>query len=332
MREIFNSHPVSVLKKEISKTNIKGYSKMKKGQIVDLMMKNKERFKHIKMAEKKAPAPAKKPTTPPPKKKKIKLNVLPKTPPKAKKVKLNVLPKTPPKAKTPSSSPSSSARVGPKEKPRTKEQMEFIEMVRKNDDDPDFKGNKLFPYDIPKAKESAKKKIGNIYKKATDLRIVYGQPIISKKLNFLIEMVFAFTDIPISKVEKIYNDYLKRLGLPPIKAKTPPKATEKQVDDFIKKVRFDERDEKGARYLGLEKTREGYLGNAATKQKLKFEDTTKKRLGALFRKAMGRPLKRVTSREMEDIVRLVLKKAQVPLDKVKEVYDEYLSNLKRTDY
>ena len=107
MREIFNSHPVSVLKKEISKTNIKGYSKMKKGQIVDLMMKNKERFKHIKMAEKKAPAPAKKPTTPPPKKKKIKLNVLPKTPPKkappkAKKVKLNVLPKTPPKAKTPS--------------------------------------------------------------------------------------------------------------------------------------------------------------------------------------------------------------------------------------
>ena len=76
MREIFNSHPVSVLKKEISKTNIKGYSKMKKAQIVDLMMKNKERFKHIKMAEKKAPAPAKKPATPPPEKKKIKLNVV----------------------------------------------------------------------------------------------------------------------------------------------------------------------------------------------------------------------------------------------------------------
>jgi len=83
MREIFNSHPVSVLKKEISKTNIKGYSKMKKAQIVDLMMKNKERFKHIKMAEKKAPAPAKKAPEPKPapaKKKKIKFNVLPKTP------------------------------------------------------------------------------------------------------------------------------------------------------------------------------------------------------------------------------------------------------------
>ena len=56
---------------------------MKKAQIVDLMMKNKERFKHIKMAEKKAPAPAKKPATPPkkpatppPKKKKIKFNVV----------------------------------------------------------------------------------------------------------------------------------------------------------------------------------------------------------------------------------------------------------------
>tara|TARA_R100000388_G_scaffold89971_1_gene71057 strand:+ start:207 stop:1490 length:1284 start_codon:yes stop_codon:yes gene_type:complete len=89
MREIFNSHPVSVLKKEISKTNIKGYSKMKKAQIVDLMMKNKERFKHIKMAKKPA-TPAKKPATPPKK-----------APPKKKKIKFNVLPKTPPKAKTP---------------------------------------------------------------------------------------------------------------------------------------------------------------------------------------------------------------------------------------
>ncbi len=57
---ILNSHPVSVLKKEISKTNIKGYSKMKKPELVALMMKeeNKPRFKHIKMREgKSAPAP-----------------------------------------------------------------------------------------------------------------------------------------------------------------------------------------------------------------------------------------------------------------------------------
>jgi hypothetical protein len=47
-RDILNSHSVSTLKKEISKTNVKGYSKMKKAEVVDLMMKNKERFAHIK--------------------------------------------------------------------------------------------------------------------------------------------------------------------------------------------------------------------------------------------------------------------------------------------
>ena len=51
-RKILNSHPVSVLKKEISKTNIKGYSKMKKPELIDLMMKpeHEDRFAHIEMA------------------------------------------------------------------------------------------------------------------------------------------------------------------------------------------------------------------------------------------------------------------------------------------
>jgi type IV secretory pathway VirB10-like protein len=69
MREIFESHPVAVLKKEIAKTNIKGYSTMKKAEVVNLMMKNKARFSHIKMAEKKPRAkrgtksqPSQKPT------------------------------------------------------------------------------------------------------------------------------------------------------------------------------------------------------------------------------------------------------------------------------
>ena len=35
MKDILNSHSVSTLKKEISKTNIKGYSKMKKNEIVN---------------------------------------------------------------------------------------------------------------------------------------------------------------------------------------------------------------------------------------------------------------------------------------------------------
>lgn len=52
------SHPVATLKKEISKTNVKGYSKMKKAEVVALMVKNKDRFNHIRHA--KEPAPTKK--------------------------------------------------------------------------------------------------------------------------------------------------------------------------------------------------------------------------------------------------------------------------------
>ena len=62
-REILASHPVTTLRREIAKTNIKGYSKMKKQEVIDLMMKdeNKDKFHHIKMAEpKERKAPAKK--------------------------------------------------------------------------------------------------------------------------------------------------------------------------------------------------------------------------------------------------------------------------------
>ena len=64
-REILNSHPISTLRKEISKTNIKGYSKMKKPEIVELMMKTPSRFSHITMKEGKP-----KKEKPPPKEKK----------------------------------------------------------------------------------------------------------------------------------------------------------------------------------------------------------------------------------------------------------------------
>ena len=61
-KEILNSHPATTLKKEIAKTNIKGYSKMKKAELVDLMMKNKEKFGHIrKKGEASAPASEPKP-------------------------------------------------------------------------------------------------------------------------------------------------------------------------------------------------------------------------------------------------------------------------------
>ena len=45
---ILNSHPVAYLKKEIAKQNIKGYSTMKKSQVVELMLKHKHKFSHIK--------------------------------------------------------------------------------------------------------------------------------------------------------------------------------------------------------------------------------------------------------------------------------------------
>ena len=48
MRDVLNSHTVVNLKKEISKTNIKGYSKLKKADVINLMLKHKDRFSHIK--------------------------------------------------------------------------------------------------------------------------------------------------------------------------------------------------------------------------------------------------------------------------------------------
>ena len=51
MKDILNSHPVAMLKQEISKTNIRGYSRMRKAEVIELMIKNKERFSYIKFNE-----------------------------------------------------------------------------------------------------------------------------------------------------------------------------------------------------------------------------------------------------------------------------------------
>jgi len=70
--DILNSHPVTHLRREIGKTNLKGYSKMSKAEVVALMMKNSDRFNHIEMyvkpprkprvkKEKKVSKPASKP-------------------------------------------------------------------------------------------------------------------------------------------------------------------------------------------------------------------------------------------------------------------------------
>jgi len=60
LKEILNSHSVSYLKREISKANIRGYSKMKnKDEIVELMLRYPNRFNHITMKEKIQPKPKK---------------------------------------------------------------------------------------------------------------------------------------------------------------------------------------------------------------------------------------------------------------------------------
>ena len=52
--EILMSHPVENLRKEIAKTNIKGYATASKKAIVEKMLLHSARFQHIKMYEKKA--------------------------------------------------------------------------------------------------------------------------------------------------------------------------------------------------------------------------------------------------------------------------------------
>tara|TARA_R110000868_G_scaffold393222_1_gene664159 strand:- start:177 stop:563 length:387 start_codon:yes stop_codon:yes gene_type:complete len=49
LRKRLESHPVIHLRKAISAQNVKGYSSMKKAEIVDLMLKTPERFNDIKM-------------------------------------------------------------------------------------------------------------------------------------------------------------------------------------------------------------------------------------------------------------------------------------------
>ena len=53
MREALESHPKARLIKEIQKNNVKGYSKMSKPELIDLMMneRNKSKFRYIKHAK-----------------------------------------------------------------------------------------------------------------------------------------------------------------------------------------------------------------------------------------------------------------------------------------
>lgn len=61
MRSVFESYTVSELRKFVTASNLKGVSKMKKAELVDLMLANVDRFKHIKAKAK--PTTRAKPTS-----------------------------------------------------------------------------------------------------------------------------------------------------------------------------------------------------------------------------------------------------------------------------
>ena len=54
--KILNSHTLATLKKEASKAKLKGFSALKKPALIELMMKSKSKFRHIKMKLTKAQA------------------------------------------------------------------------------------------------------------------------------------------------------------------------------------------------------------------------------------------------------------------------------------
>jgi hypothetical protein len=56
--EILKSHNLKELRKEVSKTNIKKYSKLKKADLIDLMMKSehKDLFHHMELKTHKMPS------------------------------------------------------------------------------------------------------------------------------------------------------------------------------------------------------------------------------------------------------------------------------------
>jgi hypothetical protein len=70
-RRILHSHPAYALREYIRMHNINGYSKMKKAEIIDVMMYYKSRFRHIKRyvrpkREPRAPRATTAPPTAPP--------------------------------------------------------------------------------------------------------------------------------------------------------------------------------------------------------------------------------------------------------------------------
>jgi len=169
-KEQLNIHSLKKLKQEISKTNIKGYSKLKKIDLIALMMTKPERFNHLgthsmpdgtqmtgathdskskptkKIIKKKAKESPPPKASPPPKPKLTKEEV-------KKKVK-KVIKK---RAESPQPKPKESPQPKPKESPensKVKDKIERILFVMKKELE---EANKEFPKKVKIYKEKSKK-------------------------------------------------------------------------------------------------------------------------------------------------------------------------------
>ena len=171
-KEILNSHPVSVLKKEISKTNIKGYSKMKKAEVVELMAKNKSKFGHIKMATKSVKSAPKK-------------KIIKKTPKK---------PSPSPKKKSPSPKKPSPKKT----KKKLLSKKDFIEDLEVGNDDFGLKGTYADTYtayinDYPEIANTERQmdKLGEYAARQVNKQLYSHYKKEGNLKNFVLELVYG---------------------------------------------------------------------------------------------------------------------------------------------
>ena len=126
----------------------------------------------------------------------------------------------------------------------------------------------------------------------------------------------------------------------------PSATTPAKIKAFVDEVRADHsregkqnimRSKWGAVADARTNTRSGYLGDAAEKHKEKFEKATKRKLGTLYRKTVGRPMKlskglSVNKLTMASLVNILLNSAKVSIPAVKEIYNDYRYEMLRYDF
>ena len=211
MRDILESYSVNELKKEISKQNIKGYSKMKKSEIINLMMKHKDKFAYLKKKEtkKKEEPKKKKEEQKPEPKKEMKKKEEPKPEPK-KEMKKKEEPKK---------------EMKKKEQPKTEMKKKEEFNIRKNilDFEEENKSWKQFLKDFKKGKSKFGRKIKpeeyeenkNELKKLLDETRILGNKLVSQDIknesDYYKNLVKNFINER-NKITRLYNKAQRRFN------------------------------------------------------------------------------------------------------------------------